>query len=125
MLQGALLGLLPRRRRAGGWSASWTWAELQEFIDAPMRTFSTGMAARLAFAVATDVDPDILLVDEALASATRSSSASATTGWQALTARGKTFMLVSHSLEHDPQELQPRRSGCTTGAWSATATPKR
>ena len=42
------------------------FAELEAFLDAPLRTYSTGMAARLAFAVATDVDPDILLVDEAL-----------------------------------------------------------
>ena len=43
------------------------FAELEHFIDAPLRTYSTGMMARLGFAVATDVEPEILLIDEVLA----------------------------------------------------------
>lgn len=42
------------------------FAELEDFIDAPLRTYSTGMITRLGFSVATDVDPDILLIDEVL-----------------------------------------------------------
>jgi ABC-type polysaccharide/polyol phosphate transport system ATPase subunit len=66
LLQGALLGhsRAGMRRRMDSIVA---WAELDQFIDAPIRTYSSGMVARLAFAVATDVDPDILLIDEALA----------------------------------------------------------
>ena len=66
MLQGALLGF-SRSEMKRRTPRIVEWAELEEFIDAPVRTYSTGMAARLAFSVATDAEPDILLVDEALA----------------------------------------------------------
>src|SRR5262245_59639215 len=56
LLQGALLGFsrAETRRRLDRIVA---WAELEDFIEAPIRTYSTGMSARLAFAVATEVDP--------------------------------------------------------------------
>ena len=99
MMQGALLGFSRSQTRAR-LERIVEWAELQEFIDAPIRTFSTGMAARLAFAVATDVDPDILLVDEALAVGDEKFQRKCQERMGALQARGKTFMLVSHSLNH-------------------------
>jgi ABC-2 type transport system ATP-binding protein len=99
MLQGALLGF-SRRETRQRLERIVEWAELDEFIDAPIRTFSTGMAARLAFAVATDVDPDILLVDEALAVGDEKFQRKCQERMAALQARGKTFMLVSHSLNH-------------------------
>jgi ABC-type polysaccharide/polyol phosphate transport system ATPase subunit len=97
MLQGALLGFsrADTRRRL---DAIVEWAELQDFIDAPTRTFSTGMAARLAFAVATDVDPDILLVDEALSVGDEKFQRKCHDRMQGFHARGRTLMLVSHSL---------------------------
>lgn len=97
MLQGALLGFsrAETRRRL---DRIVEWAELQEFIDAPIRTFSTGMSARLAFAVATDVDPDILLVDEALSVGDEKFQRKCHDRMDGLRARGKTFMLASHSL---------------------------
>jgi ABC-type polysaccharide/polyol phosphate transport system ATPase subunit len=97
MLQGALLGFsrAETRRRL---DRIVEWAELQEFIDAPIRTFSTGMAARLAFAVATDVDPDILLVDETLSVGDEKFQRKCHDRMNGLRARGKTFMLASHSL---------------------------
>lgn len=97
MLQGALLGFsrAETRRRLDRIVA---WAELEEFIDAPIRTFSTGMAARLAFSVATDVDPDILLVDEALSVGDERFQRKCHERMEALVSRGKTFMLVSHAL---------------------------
>ena len=56
------------------------------------------MSARLAFAVATDVDPDILLVDEALSVGDEKFQRKCHERMDGLVARGKTFMLVSHSL---------------------------
>lgn len=97
MLQGALLGFsrAETRRRL---DRIVEWAELQDFIDAPIRTFSTGMSARLAFAVATDVDPDILLVDEALSVGDEKFQRKCHDRMEGLRTRGKTFMLASHSL---------------------------
>jgi lipopolysaccharide transport system ATP-binding protein len=97
MLQSALLGFsrAETRRRL---ERIVEWAELEDFIDAPTRTFSTGMAARLAFAVATDVDPDILLVDEALSVGDEKFQHKCRDRMDAFHARGKTMMLVSHSL---------------------------
>jgi len=97
MLQSALLGYSRAETRLR-LDRIVEWAELQDFIDAPTRTFSTGMAARLAFAVATDVDPDILLVDEALAVGDERFQRKCHDRMETLRGRGKTFMLVSHSL---------------------------
>ena len=74
------------------------FAELEGFLDAPIRTYSTGMAARLAFSVATDVDPDILLVDEALSVGDERFRARCRERMEHFRERGKTFLLVSHSL---------------------------
>ncbi len=64
-LNGALLGF-SRKEMEDKFDRIVDFAELWDFIDAPMRTYSTGMWARLGFAVATDVKPDILIVDEVL-----------------------------------------------------------
>src|SRR4029079_496045 len=97
MLQGALLGFTRAETRLR-LDRIVEWAELEEFIDAPIRTYSTGMSARLAFAVATDVDPDILLVDEAMSVGDEKFQRKCHDRMLGLRARGKTFMLASHSL---------------------------
>jgi ABC-type polysaccharide/polyol phosphate transport system ATPase subunit len=66
LLGGAFLGLDDRLTRKLLPSIV-EYADLGEFIDAPLKTYSTGMRARLGFAIATSVDPDILLLDEVLA----------------------------------------------------------
>ena len=95
LLQGALLGFSRRemRRRLPDIVA---WSELAEFIDLPIRTYSSGMAARLAFAVATDVEPDILLVDEALAVGDERFQLKSRGRIDAFRQAGKTVLLVSH-----------------------------
>jgi lipopolysaccharide transport system ATP-binding protein len=65
-INGMMLGLT-RRQIADRFDAIVAFAELQEFIDAPVKTYSSGMYMRLGFAVAVNVDPDVLLVDEVLA----------------------------------------------------------
>ena len=97
MLQGALLGF-SRAETRKRLERIVEWAELEDFIDAPARTFSTGMAARLAFSVATDVDPDILLVDEALSVGDEKFQRKCHERMQRFHGRGKTMMLCSHSL---------------------------
>lgn len=65
-VNGAILGVPPKRMRALT-DAVVAFAELEHAIDAPVRTYSSGMVARLAFAVAAHVEPDVLLVDEVFA----------------------------------------------------------
>ena len=97
MLQGALLGF-SRGEMRHRTPRIVQWAELEEFIDAPVRTYSTGMAARLAFSVATDVEPDILLVDEALAVGDERFQLKCRDRMEEFRQAGKTVLLVSHSL---------------------------
>jgi ABC-2 type transport system ATP-binding protein len=65
LLYGSILGHEPRRMKAGA-AAIAEWADLTDFLDVPLRSYSSGMLARLGFAIATAVDPSILLVDEVL-----------------------------------------------------------
>lgn len=97
ILHGTLMGF-SRADMTARLPAIAEFAELEPFIDAPIRTYSTGMSARLAFAVATDVDPDILLVDEALAVGDERFKTKCAERMAHFRDRGKTFLLVSHSL---------------------------
>src|ERR687883_1025693 len=68
------------------------------FIDMPMRTYSSGMYGRLAFAVAVHMEPDILLVDEALSAGDARFKHRAFAKMQELMAQARTIFLVSHAL---------------------------
>lgn len=72
------------------------FSELEEFIDNPVRTYSSGMYMRLAFSVAINVDADILLVDEILAVGDASFQAKCFNKMQELKHEGKTIVIVSH-----------------------------
>jgi ABC-type polysaccharide/polyol phosphate transport system ATPase subunit len=97
VLFGTLLGRDPdeMRRRIAPIAE---WAELTEFLDAPIRNYSTGMTTRLAFAIATDVKPEILLVDEVLAVGDENFRRKSTERIENLMSDGTTLVLVSHSL---------------------------
>src|SRR5262249_40623369 len=75
------------------------FAELEHFIDAPLRTYSTGMVMRLAFAVATDLQPEILLVDEVLSVGDIEFQQKCVARMEEFLKRGATLVLVSHSPE--------------------------
>lgn len=72
------------------------FAEMHEFLDAPLRTYSTGMVVRLGFAVATAVRPDILLVDEVLAVGDERFQEKCTTRLHEFRQQGTTILLVTH-----------------------------
>jgi lipopolysaccharide transport system ATP-binding protein len=74
------------------------FAELGEFIDRPVRTYSTGMKARLAFAMLVHIDPEILIIDEALSVGDAQFARKATAKMRELTQRGKILIVVSHSM---------------------------
>jgi lipopolysaccharide transport system ATP-binding protein len=74
------------------------FSELGEFIDEPVRTYSSGMYMRLAFAVATHVDPEILIVDEILAVGDEHFSKKSMAKMEEFKAAGKTIVMVTHEL---------------------------
>jgi ABC-type polysaccharide/polyol phosphate transport system ATPase subunit len=74
------------------------FADLGEFIDAPLKNYSSGMAARIGFACATAVDPDILLVDEVLAVGDTNFTRKCLGRIKELRAKGTTVVLVTHDL---------------------------
>jgi ABC-type polysaccharide/polyol phosphate transport system ATPase subunit len=97
ILQGAMMGFSRREMEEKMGSIS-AFAEMMDVLDAPVRTYSNGMVARLGFAVATDIDPDILLVDEVLAVGDLRFQRKCFDRMAGFREKGKTFLLVSHSL---------------------------
>jgi len=75
------------------------FAELQDFVDVPLKNFSSGMAARLGFAVATIVKPEILIVDEVLAVGDAAFQEKCKQRMEKMLAGGTTLLFVSHSIE--------------------------
>jgi rfaE bifunctional protein nucleotidyltransferase chain/domain len=74
------------------------FAEMKDFIDAPVKTYSSGMYARLGFAVAIHVDPDVLLIDEVLAVGDEAFTRKCLEKIGEFRRRGKTIVIVTHSL---------------------------
>lgn len=86
------------------------FAGIQEFMDSPVKNYSTGMYARLAFALAVTVDPEILLVDEVLAVGDEAFATRCYERMAEFRTEGRTIVLVTHSLD-------TVRSLCAQAAW--------
>ena len=96
-INGIMLGLT-RREVDERFDAIVDFAELREFIDAPVKTYSSGMYMRLGFSVAIHVDPDVLLIDEVLAVGDEAFTRKCLDKIGEFHRRGKTIVLVTHSL---------------------------
>jgi ABC-type polysaccharide/polyol phosphate transport system ATPase subunit len=96
-INGIMLGL-SKKEVARRFDEIVEFAELKDFIDAPVKTYSSGMYMRLGFAVAIHVDPDVLLVDEVLAVGDEGFTHKCLDKFAEFKRRGKTILLVTHSL---------------------------
>jgi lipopolysaccharide transport system ATP-binding protein len=108
-VNGIILGMSRRELRAR-MDEIIAFSELGDFIDEPVRTYSSGMYARLAFSVATHVDPDLLIIDEILSVGDEHFSRKSTAKMEEFRRAGKTILLVTHDLAN----LQ---SHCDEAAW--------
>src|SRR5687768_7064073 len=96
-INGIMLGLT-KREIQNKFAEIVDFAEMQDFIDAPVKTYSSGMYMRLGFAVAIHVDPDVLLVDEVLAVGDEGFTHKCLDKFAEFKRRRKTILLVTHSL---------------------------
>jgi ABC-type polysaccharide/polyol phosphate transport system ATPase subunit len=108
-LNGAYLGLTQKTMRQLE-DEIVGFAELGDFIDAPVRTYSAGMRLRLGFAIASHIDPDILLLDEVLGVGDIEFQQKSEAKLQALIERARSIVIVSHTMEFV-------RKICTKALW--------
>jgi lipopolysaccharide transport system ATP-binding protein len=97
ILNGLILGM-SKKEIAGRFGEIVAFSELEEFIDEPVRTYSTGMYMRLAFSIAVHVDPDVLLLDEVLSVGDEAFGRKCVDKIASFRERGKTILFVSHNL---------------------------
>ncbi len=96
-LNASILGL-SQQEIAARYDAIVAFADIGDFIDRPVKTYSSGMMVRLAFAVQVHVDPDVLIVDEALSVGDARFQAKALTKIEEILKRGTTLLFVGHDL---------------------------
>lgn len=97
-LNGALMGH-SRREMAGKVDRIIEFSELGDFIDQPVKNYSSGMFARLGFAIAADVDPEILIIDEVLAVGDERFQAKCMERIRSIRTGGCTILYVSHAMD--------------------------
>ena len=98
ILNASLHGM-SRKQVMRSFDAIVAFSELETFLDTPIRNYSSGMCMRLAFSVAVQMKPDILLVDEVLGVGDRLFQEKCRTWMDEFRAAGRTLILVSHSLD--------------------------
>ena len=108
-LAGLLLGLSPQQMREKE-GAIGEFSELGEFLDEPVRTYSSGMGMRLGFAIAASVEPNVLLIDEVFAVGDQAFQKKCVDRVLEFRRRGATLVLCSHSL-YDVRQI------CDQAAW--------
>jgi ABC-type polysaccharide/polyol phosphate transport system ATPase subunit len=98
VILGGLAAGLTREQLDAKYDEIADFAELGEFMDMPMRTYSSGMFGRLAFSVAVNMEPDILLIDEALSAGDARFKQKSFEKMRELCAQARTIVLVSHGI---------------------------
>jgi ABC-2 type transport system ATP-binding protein len=96
---GASIHGLSRKETEAIYKAVVNFSELDEFMDTPVKNYSSGMYARLGFALAVNLNPDVLLVDEVLAVGDESFQQKCRKEIDSFRKQGKTIIFVSHSAE--------------------------
>jgi ABC-type polysaccharide/polyol phosphate transport system ATPase subunit len=109
LLNGAMLGF-SRRQMQRKVEGIFEFTGLGEFADLPLKYYSSGMYMRLAFAIATEVDPDILLIDESLGAGDAAFVDKAKARIRGLLDRSNVVVIVSH-------DMASLRQMCTRGIW--------
>jgi ABC-type polysaccharide/polyol phosphate transport system ATPase subunit len=107
---GGLAAGLSRQEMLAKYDEIVAFAELEDFMDMPMRTYSSGMYGRLAFSVAVNMDPDILIIDEALSVGDARFRKKSFEKMRELCGQDRTIVLVSHALGSIEQL-------CDTAVW--------
>ena len=97
-LNGAIMGY-PRAFLCERFDAIVDFSELRAFLDVPVQNFSSGMVARLAFSIATQIEPEILIVDEILSVGDAAFQQKSEEKMLSLIGGGTTVLFVSHSVE--------------------------
>jgi lipopolysaccharide transport system ATP-binding protein len=108
-LNGAILGMTKSEIR-GKFDEIVAFSEVEQFIDTPVKRYSSGMYVRLAFAIAAHLEPEILIVDEVLAVGDAAFQQKCLGKMKDVAGEGRTILFVSHNME-------AARRLCTRGIW--------